>query len=235
MTENREPNAARRLGRPTATLITRESAIDSALKIVDEEGADALSIRRIAKELNVTPGSLYHHFSSKEEILAELTMHLLRKQRIPREQVSWQETFINGSHQYRKTLLEHPNAAPILASRLWQSYSYAKFEHSLASMAADGLPEEFQLAIMRAGEMLGLASALIGPDWDNSKYGDVPDEYPALRRALDADTWTAEESFDMTIRALVVGFETLVEADRGNGSPIGRDEASETTRSRPGP
>jgi AcrR family transcriptional regulator len=211
-------NTPRRLGRPTAALITRASIVDAALQIVDEDGPEGLNVRKIAKALDVTPASLYHHFANKEEILAELTMHLLRKQRIPKDQAGWQETFVKGTHQYRRTLLEHPRAAPILAARLWQGHSYAKFEHSLSSMAAGGVPENLQLALMRAGEMLGLASALIGPNWDNSKYGDVPEEYPSLRRALKADTWTAEESFDLTIKALVAGFESLVLADESRSS-----------------
>ncbi|KQU52321.1 hypothetical protein ASG84_25035 [Rhodococcus sp. Leaf278] len=216
----------RGLGRPKSSLITRASIVEAALVIVDEDGPEGLNLRKIAKALDVTAASLYHHFANKEEILAELTMHLLRKQRIPKQQDGWQNTFVAGTHQYRRTLLEHPRAAPILASRLWQGYSYAKFEHSLSSMAAGGVPEKLQLAIMRAGEMLGLASALIGPDWDNSKYGDVPDEYPALRRAIEADTWTAEESLDLTVRALIAGFEALAAKEPTSGEQSAAEEAS---------
>ncbi|KQU38375.1 MULTISPECIES: TetR/AcrR family transcriptional regulator [unclassified Rhodococcus (in: high G+C Gram-positive bacteria)] len=223
--QKKTENGQRGLGRPKTALITRESIVDAALVIVDRDGPEGLNLRKIATALDVTAASLYHHFANKEEILAELTMHLLRKQRIPKQQDSWQNTFVNGTHQYRRTLIEHPRAAPILAARLWQSYSYAKFEHSLSSMAAGGVPENLQLAIMRAGEMLGLASALIGPDWDNSKYGDVPEQYPTLRRAIEADTWTAEESLDITVRALIRGFEALAEEATVSGKPTGETDA----------
>lgn len=211
-TEETPANGARRkVGRPTTAVIDRATVVKEAVKIVDEVGVDNFSLRKLAQAIGVNAGSLYHHFANKEEILTEVTMYLLRNQRIPETQISWQETFIKGAHQYRETLLEHPRAVPLLATRRWRGSSNAKFEHSLSSMLEAGVPENVHLMIMRAGEMLGLASALIGDEWDNQKYGDVPDKYPTLKQALQADTWTAEESFDITIRALVVGFETLLE------------------------
>ena len=60
--------------RPKFALISRRKTLEAALHIIDTEGLDALSLRRLAIELNVNPASLYHHFSNKEEILVGAAM-----------------------------------------------------------------------------------------------------------------------------------------------------------------
>jgi len=51
----------------------RESVARTALALLDEVGLADLSMRRIAARLDVQPSALYWHFSSKQELLAELT------------------------------------------------------------------------------------------------------------------------------------------------------------------
>ncbi|MDF2562509.1 MAG: hypothetical protein K0R99_3955 [Microbacterium sp.] len=50
----------------------RDSVARSALALLDEVGLADLSMRRIAARLDVQPSALYWHFSSKQELLAEL-------------------------------------------------------------------------------------------------------------------------------------------------------------------
>ncbi|QIK69759.1 TetR/AcrR family transcriptional regulator [Erysipelothrix sp. HDW6C] len=52
--------------------ITKEHLIDIARKIVLEEGLDALSMRRVAKEANVALGSVYNYFDSKSDLVFTL-------------------------------------------------------------------------------------------------------------------------------------------------------------------
>ncbi len=52
--------------------LTKSAVVGRALELADRDGADALTIRRLATELGVTPMALYWHFRSKEELLAAL-------------------------------------------------------------------------------------------------------------------------------------------------------------------
>ena len=61
--------AAEDPGRPR---LTKSAVVGRALELADRDGADALTIRRLATELGVTPMALYWHFRSKEELLAGL-------------------------------------------------------------------------------------------------------------------------------------------------------------------
>lgn len=49
--------------------LTRETVVTAALKLAETEGLDAVTIRRLARRLGVTPMALYWHFKSKDELL----------------------------------------------------------------------------------------------------------------------------------------------------------------------
>lgn len=67
-----EPRPA---GRPER--LSRDAIIDRALAVADAEGIDAVSVRRLARELGVTPMALYWHFKDKEALLHALGDRLL--------------------------------------------------------------------------------------------------------------------------------------------------------------
>ena len=50
----------------------REAAIEEAVRVIERDGAPALSLRKIAKSLGVTDPALYRHFGSRDELLAEV-------------------------------------------------------------------------------------------------------------------------------------------------------------------
>lgn len=54
------------------TPITKEYLVKIAMKIIDEEGIDALSIRRVAKDADIAIGSVYNYFESKSQLTFEV-------------------------------------------------------------------------------------------------------------------------------------------------------------------
>ena len=54
--------------------LTKQAVVQRALALADADGLDALTIRRLATELGVTPMALYWHFRNKEELLAGLLL-----------------------------------------------------------------------------------------------------------------------------------------------------------------
>jgi TetR/AcrR family tetracycline transcriptional repressor len=64
--------------------LTRTAVADRALHIGDEEGLEAITIRRLAQELGVTPMALYWHFKNKDELLLGLTDHVMADVRADR-------------------------------------------------------------------------------------------------------------------------------------------------------
>ncbi|MFI5910573.1 TetR/AcrR family transcriptional regulator [Dactylosporangium sp. NPDC051541] len=69
---------------PPKTSLTRTAVAERALRIGDREGLDAITIRRLATELGVTPMALYWHFKNKDELLLGLIDHVLADVRADR-------------------------------------------------------------------------------------------------------------------------------------------------------
>ncbi len=74
-------NAVYYIGRMTPRARRREANIqrilDTAMQIVIDEGFNALSVHRLARELDYTPGALYRYFRSKDLLIATLTRQVL--------------------------------------------------------------------------------------------------------------------------------------------------------------
>src|SRR5947208_41076 len=56
--------------RQTEGRLSREAVAEGALALADAEGLEAVTIRRLAQELGVTPMALYWHFKNKDELLS---------------------------------------------------------------------------------------------------------------------------------------------------------------------
>src|SRR5690606_20842620 len=63
----------RRTGRPPAT--SRAQILDAARRLIDTEGIEKLTIRRLAAELGVGATTLYHHVRDKDDLLIQLLDH----------------------------------------------------------------------------------------------------------------------------------------------------------------
>jgi TetR/AcrR family transcriptional regulator, tetracycline repressor protein len=61
---------------PPRAKLDRQVVVDAALQIADAEGLDAVTIRRLAQELSVTPMALYWHFKDKDALLAAVADHV---------------------------------------------------------------------------------------------------------------------------------------------------------------
>ena len=57
--------------------LTRERVVEAALRVMDEEGLDAVSMRRVAREVGVEAMSLYHHVEDKEDLLDGICEHVM--------------------------------------------------------------------------------------------------------------------------------------------------------------
>ena len=59
--------------------LSKSAVVDRALKLADSDGLDALTIRKLAQDLGVTPMALYWHFRSKDELLDAVAEHVWSK------------------------------------------------------------------------------------------------------------------------------------------------------------
>jgi len=105
-------------GRPRAgeERLSRRAILEAALRIVDDEGLDAMTMRRLAATLGVNPMSIYHHLPNKAAVfagLAELVFADLNNSTPPDADAApdWREELLAAARAYRNALRAHPNLA----------------------------------------------------------------------------------------------------------------------------
>jgi AcrR family transcriptional regulator len=205
------------MARPKQPLIDPHRVVDQALEIIDRDGLGSVSIRRIGGELGVDGTSLYHHFADKEAILHGVRLRILQESRVgepahPSE--PWQDYVRRTTSGYRRSLLRHPNAAPLLAPTLLLRPFGLRFRDRVAAkLLDDGVPAALVLPIIDSVETLAYASALLNPSQEAAKSRVTirpADEVPALELAVRAAPASANKLFALQLRAIIDGWTAVI-------------------------
>src|ERR1700727_1766097 len=85
---NTRAGARRQVGRPPVT--SRAEVLEAALRIVDEQGLERLTMRRLGGELGVDPMTVYHHVPDKAALFDGLIERVLAEIKIPVATGDWQ-------------------------------------------------------------------------------------------------------------------------------------------------
>src|SRR6266498_970131 len=146
--------------------LTRERIIRAALRIMDEEGLEAVSMRRIGRELGVEAMSLYNHVQDKEDILDSICEAVLSEFRIPNAD-GWTEGARLAAHEYRRLLLAHPTVITLMTERkrpFTNAESLRAYEFALEVFRTAGLSEEDSVKAFHVfgGYILGFVSMELG-------------------------------------------------------------------------
>ena len=105
-------SSLKRGGRPRAgqEALSRGRILDAALRLVDEEGMGALSMRRLGAELGVNPMSIYHHLPGKGAVISGLVELVFSRMRVRYSDGSpWQDQVRAWAETYRDLVRSHPN------------------------------------------------------------------------------------------------------------------------------
>jgi AcrR family transcriptional regulator len=98
--------------------LSRSRVLTAALRIVDAEGLDAMSMRRLGSELGVEAMSLYRHVSNKDALLDALTEQLWTEVRDAMPGAgTWDALLTSYAHETRAMMHRHPQAAALLVTR----------------------------------------------------------------------------------------------------------------------
>ena len=97
--------------------ITREVILATALELIDRDGADALSMRRLARALGRDPMILYRRAPSKAALLDGVAETVLAGLRVDPADADWAAQLRAVARSYRALALAHPNMVPLLVTR----------------------------------------------------------------------------------------------------------------------
>jgi AcrR family transcriptional regulator len=97
--------------------LDRRKILETAVRFVDREGLEALSMRKLGAELRVEAMSLYNHVPNKSALLDGMVEVLLGELRIPSEDEGWEERVRGAYRAFRRLAHEHPNVFPLFVTR----------------------------------------------------------------------------------------------------------------------
>ena len=100
-------------------LLTRARIVQTALELIDEEGLDALSMRRLGRRLHAGATTLYWYVSSKDQLLDLVVDEIFGE--LTLDQVGgagWRAQVEAVARDFRRTILRHRNLALVLSERV---------------------------------------------------------------------------------------------------------------------
>jgi len=97
--------------------VSRSSILRDALGIIDRDGVDGLSMRRLSEEVGRDPTVLYRHVSNKAALLDGVSEVVLGQLRVDTTDPDWAAQLRAVAHDFRRLALEHPHVVPLLVTR----------------------------------------------------------------------------------------------------------------------
>lgn len=201
--------------------LSRERVLAAAVALADREGAEALTVRRLAEDLQVHPTSLYNHVPSKVAILDGVVETLFAEAELPSDSGTWQDWVRALARSLRDLARAHPGAFMVLTRRPVDTRpAHDQTELGLAAFRQAGFSTVQALQAVRGVSLalLGLALNECPPmgDWVDPGTDDTTwHEHPCLREAAAAMRSEDEDGhWDVIVEALVAGLQP-VDATRG--------------------
>jgi AcrR family transcriptional regulator len=161
--------------------LSRERILRAAVTLADEGGAESISMRKIAEELDVVPMALYRHVANKDELLDGMVDVVVGEIDPPETGVDWKTAMRRRILSARRTLLRHPWASRVIESRGDPTPAVIEYmDQMMGLFLAGGFSIELTHHAMHAigSRMLGFSQEL---------FDDSADVDPAV----EADMWRA--------------------------------------------
>ncbi|WP_139826849.1 TetR/AcrR family transcriptional regulator [Mycobacterium florentinum] len=219
MTDVNQPSPARSRGRPALPV---ERIIAAAVEILDEQGADALSMRTLAQRLGSGTATLYRHFASRSELVSAVVDHILGAVDVDPDELAalpWQQACSLSAQYMFDALCRHGNVAALLIDYIPMGpNALAHRERCLSVLLDSGFAPG-----VAAHAYATLARYVLGFAIQHSGAADTaqdaesasafqqldPERYPATASVADALPVPLAEEFTFGLQLLVAGLEQL--------------------------
>ena len=202
--------------------LSRERVVEAAVRLVDGDGVATLSMRRLARELEVEAMTLYHHVPNKQAledgIVEYVLAEALRGATGPATShpassapASWQQSMAGYADGLHRALSAHPGTAILFASRpAVTTRNLAELEGLLRVLREAGFAARTALLMVYA-----LAGSVVmqhlgdGAEDSRSVQEELGRGFPVFSEAVAAGPPSTEARLRFTVDSLIAGFETL--------------------------
>ena len=167
--------------------LTRERIIETAMRIMDAEGLEAVTMRRVGRDLGVEAMSLYNHVEDKDDILGGVIETVMSEFAFPAHSDDWTESARQAARAWRDLLKAHPNVMILMSHErrpIKAAASLRPMDHALGILAQLGLGAEETVRAFRAfggyiqGFVLAEVANLFGGDQPDQVHSAMPASVP---------------------------------------------------------
>jgi TetR/AcrR family transcriptional regulator, tetracycline repressor protein len=152
------PRRGRSVPRPQ---LSRDVVVAAALKVVESDGGDALTMRRVAEEIGVSASALYGYIANKEELVQLLLEQIMEEIRLPEQGGSWQDMLREWARITLGVFRSHPGVAALTMGRVPFGPGMLPItEAMLAMLRSAGLPDQVAAFAGDLGSLYVGATAL---------------------------------------------------------------------------
>ncbi len=204
--------------------LTKELLIATALDVVDRDGLEALSMRRLGAELGVDPMAAYRHIPGKDALLDGIVEAVVSQADLTDDPaLSWQDRLRALVRAYVGALMAHPNALPVIAERPWRTPgALMVLERALEIMTAAGASLHHALLAINAVGFFtsGLALAIgaqnrapgAAEEHAQTMLSLPQEQYPAIHELLHSGQTTSgpDEIVEFAVAAIVAEVERRI-------------------------
>ncbi|MCL2553763.1 MAG: TetR/AcrR family transcriptional regulator [Actinomycetia bacterium] len=170
---------------PAQRRLNRDELVATAMSVADAEGLDAVTVRRVAQQHDVTPMALYRHFDDKDGLLDALADSVLDDVRPPAaDDRPWHEQMHDLLTAILAAMRPHPNTLPLVFDRVLACPSGLLLtERTLALLTEAGM--DVQQGADAACQALNFLVTLVITEPGRTRHPDpaTQDEQLRIRRA----------------------------------------------------
>jgi AcrR family transcriptional regulator len=204
--------------------------VGAALKLIDAEGLEAFSMRRLGQEIGAGATSIYWYVRDKDQLIDLVLDEILAEIELVEDPAwSWRERVANLAREFRAVLRRHPNLAAVFGSRISLGPNTLRgIEHMLAVLRSAGFDgTELTLAFSATlnfamGTGIMESRGLTGPETEGKTPEEIQelfvgmlaslpeDAYPNLRRFIpdsDYEEISEDAQFEYGLQRLLDGIE----------------------------
>lgn len=207
--------------------LTRERIIQAAADLADEQGIEALSMRRLGQALGVEAMSLYNHVEDKDDILAGMTDWLFVEIGPPVGADDWKASIRETAIRAKRVFAAHAWALPLCSAReLSGPAGFALMDAMLELLLAQGYPIELVHHAWHviASHVMGYAFQETTSTWGSDKEHDHGKAEALMRQYADRFPHVAalapylmqcsyDEEFEFGLDIILTGIETRLGAE----------------------
>jgi AcrR family transcriptional regulator len=204
-------------GRPP---VAPDRIVTVALQIVDEQGADKLSMRTLAQRLDSGTATLYRHFSGRADVVAHVVDRVFGTAEVDVASLiamPWPEACKAAAHSMFDVLRKHRNVTPLLVGNVPVGpNALAARERMIAFLLANGFSPDLAARsyALLSRYVLGFAIQLADSDSGDTSVARLfheldPGQFPATVAVADHLPVPFEEEFDFGLELIVNGLARL--------------------------